>query len=221
MQADKRSVFPLVRHLSNGLSPLLAKTPLTPNQITALSLGCGLAAAYGLSGGRWLGNVVGSLLFVLCYVLDNCDGEIARLKNLSSRAGAIFDTAADAVVHPILFAAMGLGVARATENSLWLWVGLAAAAGATINGCISVGRELKKPPPRAMAVDEPVYSAMPERTGERMLFVFRELSRADFCFILLALAVADLLWLLLPAAAVGSQVYWVTSLAESSSRYHV
>jgi len=36
-------IFPLVRHLSNLLSPVLIKLPVTPNQVTAASLACGLA----------------------------------------------------------------------------------------------------------------------------------------------------------------------------------
>jgi hypothetical protein len=44
------------------------------------------------------------------------------------------------------------------------------------------------------------------------LFAFRELSRADFCFIVLVLALAGWTWLLLPAGALGAHAYWVTRL---------
>ena len=53
------------------------------------------------------------------------------------------------------------------------------------------------------------------------VFVFRELFRADFCFIVLALTLVDLTWLLLPAGAVGSQVYWATQLVEGADEFHV
>ena len=70
---------------------------------------------------------------ILCYVLDNCDGEIARLKNLSSSIGEKFDTFVDWVVHAAFFAALGFGVAGQNQNKIWLWLGLIGTAGATIN----------------------------------------------------------------------------------------
>ena len=49
------------------------------------------------------------------------------------------------------------------------------------------------------------------------LYVFRELCRADFCFLLLLLAAFDIAWVLLPAAAIGAQVYWLTGLSQGSA----
>ena len=51
--------------------------------------------------------------------------------------------------------------------------------------------------------------------------MFRELSRADFCFIVLALAIFDLTWVLLPAAAVGAHAYWVFRFASGANRFRV
>ncbi|MBT5938971.1 MAG: hypothetical protein HOG95_03510 [Rhodospirillaceae bacterium] len=42
-----------------------------------------------------------------------------------------------------------------------------------------------------------------------MVYVFRELFRADFCFIVLVLTPFNLLWLILIAGAIGAQVYWI------------
>ena len=43
--AAPTQLFPLVRHLSYRLTPLLLKTAITPNQITAISLSLGLLCA--------------------------------------------------------------------------------------------------------------------------------------------------------------------------------
>ena len=52
-------------------------------------------------------------------------------------------------------------------------------------------------------------------------FAFRKLTRADFCFIVLALALFDVVWVLLPAGAVGAQVYWLARFQRGAGDYHV
>jgi len=62
----------------------------------------------------------------------------------------------------------------------------------------------------------------PESLSEWVIFAFRELSRADFCFIVLGLGLFGLTWVLVPFGAIGAQVYWITQLLLPKSReYHV
>ena len=63
--------------------------------------------------------------------------------------------------------------------------------------------------------------AQNDSIGKWLVFVLRELARADFCFIVLALAALDWLPYLLPFAAVGSQVYWITFFVVRDEKYHV
>ena len=77
-----KQLLPVTRHLSYRLTPLIYRLPLTPNQITALSMAAGLAGAWCFSLGTPDWGIIGSLLLVACYTLDNCDGEIARLKDI-------------------------------------------------------------------------------------------------------------------------------------------
>ena len=60
----------------------------------------------------------------------------------------------------------------------------------------------------------------PEDTLDWVIYVFHKLSRADFCIIVLVLAVFNLAWILLPFAAVGAQVYWITDLFDRARGYH-
>lgn len=57
----------------------------------------------------------GVLPFVAC-ALDNCDGEIARLKNQATRFGERFDSFTDWVVHATFFAALGVAAALALKR---------------------------------------------------------------------------------------------------------
>ncbi len=209
---------PLVRHLSTRLTPALAKLPITPNQITTVSLLCGLGSAWCmLIGGRgWM--IGGGAMLVVCYVLDNCDGEIATLKNQATRFGGHYDTFVDWVVHAAFFAALGIGVGRATENELWLWMGWIAAAGGTVNYLLGLYLDARE----ASAGAGPVaVQHRPEGVKDWLVLIFRELFRADFCFIVLVLAVFDLTWLLLPAGAIGAQIYWLTRFVAGAGDYHV
>ena len=112
-RAVPTTVFPLVRHLSHRATGWLARTPITPNQITLGALLTGLGAAGCLMIAGQASAVLAGLLLIVSYTLDNCDGEIARMKDMQSRFGAIFDTTTDAVVHAGLFAGLAIGTVAA------------------------------------------------------------------------------------------------------------
>jgi phosphatidylglycerophosphate synthase len=220
--AGSRSAFPLIRHFSVPVSRLLLRLPVTPNQITTGSLVCSLAAAWCFSTSQDELQPLGALLFFAFYVLDNCDGEVARAKGLCSRFGHFYDTFVDWLGHAALFLGLAGGVASEWHSDWWLWFGAAAALGATINYALGVAEDLRgsggsgdappsEPPPRP-TLAQPLAAAG---------FFLRELTRADFCFILMVLALIDQTWILLPAAAVGAQVYWLASFIEGIRGHHV
>jgi len=215
-------VFPLVRHISNKTTAVLLRSPLTPNQLTSLSLVSGLAAAWLFASAHYGYGIAAALLLVVSYVLDNCDGEIARAKGLTSEFGRKFDDISDWWVHAALFIGIGFGVEAQSGNSIWWWFGIAAGAGATINYLIVQFLALRSDndaPSEESAPD--AYSEAPKEFVPLVIFVFRELFRADFCFLLLLLALFDVIWLILPAAAIGSQVYWMIAFYKESRKFHV
>jgi len=215
-------LFPLIRHLSYKLTPALARTSLTPNQITALSLVAGLAGAWCFTIGTWGMGLAGAALLVVCYTLDNCDGEIARLKNMSSAWGAQFDDLVDWLVDSVFFAALGYGVWTATGGIVWLWLGFAAAAGATIDYVINLVlfARAKKDPAEKTREEVASETRLPQDFLDWMIFIFHKLSRTDFCIIVLALALFDVTWILLPLGAAGAQAFWVTDLFKRARNWH-
>jgi phosphatidylglycerophosphate synthase len=85
----------LYRPVSFPLTRLLVWTPITPNQISYLvaalvALGCWVTAHASMTMA-----LVGTVIVLAASYLDCCDGEIARLKLLSSRFGAWIDTIVD------------------------------------------------------------------------------------------------------------------------------
>lgn len=227
-RARPARVFPLVRHLSARLTPVLVRLPVTANQITFASLLFGLGSGWCMALATWTAAVVGGVLLVMCYVLDNCDGEIARLKNQSSEFGRRFDNFVDWAVHTAFFAALGWGSAKIADQSAWLWLGAVAAAGSTINyviGTVAEERQAARNPRTAdreeLAPAADPIAARPAHWRHWITFAFRELSRADFCFIVLALALFDFVWILLPLGAFGAQVFWIAHLLPDARKYHV
>jgi len=229
------TLFPLIRHLSVRLTPLLARLPVSANQITLASLVLGLGCAWAMTQQGTAMALTGGVMLVLCYLLDNCDGEIARMKDQCTVFGAFFDTFVDWIVHAAFFAALGAGVAATIGNDLWLWLGWIAAAGCTINYGIglvddwrqsrvgagsandSAGRAAAEQPSRLTPSPPPC----PRGWVQGAVYIFRELFRADFCFMVLGLAFFDALWLLLPLGAVGAQAFWAMQLIKGARDYHV
>lgn len=156
---------------------------------------------------------------VTCYILDNCDGDIARAKNLGSRFGHYFDSVADWLVDTTFFLCLGIGASIERDESIWLWLGIVTAAGATISYILELRHDLAI---ARDAVPAPANAGtLPTTLAEALVYIFRELTRADFCFIILILAVYDVTWVLLPLGAAGAQAYWLTSLFVSWRRFHV
>jgi phosphatidylglycerophosphate synthase len=85
----------LYRPVSFPLTRLLAWTPITPNQISYLvaalvAVGCWVTAHESMNMA-----ILGTAIVLAASYLDCCDGEIARVKLLSSRYGAWIDTVID------------------------------------------------------------------------------------------------------------------------------
>ena len=216
-----RSIFPVSRQLSIRPTYILYYLPISPNQITALSMAAGLAGAWWFAQGDQHAHLMGALWLVACYTLDNCDGEIARLKAMSSEWGAHFDDFVDWFVDSVFFAALGYGVWQVDGTILWLWLGSAAAIGATIDYIIDIVlyRRAKNEPERKTREEEATNVRKPEDFADWMIYIFHKLSRADFFVIVLGLAAFDLLWILLPLGAVA-QAYWITDLFKRARGWH-
>jgi phosphatidylglycerophosphate synthase len=96
--------------LARRLVAPLKDTRVTPNHLTTVRLGVGLAAAAAFLPGTYGWSNVAALLLILSNFLDHTDGELARLSGKSSRIGHVYDLASDAAVTILLFIAIGVGV---------------------------------------------------------------------------------------------------------------
>lgn len=91
---------------------LLSKTPVTPNQVTLLSLMPALLAALFLARGSALCAVGGVFFFYLWTVADHTDGELARRLKKSSSFGRALDDACDDAASTMMLVGIFVGAAR-------------------------------------------------------------------------------------------------------------
>ncbi|MEM9488850.1 MAG: CDP-alcohol phosphatidyltransferase family protein [Myxococcota bacterium] len=91
----------------------LRNTPITPNQVTFLSLVvCAVAGAIfvGQSGHAWV--VLAALVFELSFILDCVDGQLARYRDTSSVLGHLLDFLIDEIKAMLLFGCVGIHLWR-------------------------------------------------------------------------------------------------------------
>ena len=115
----------------------LRNTKITPNQVSFLAIAIALLGAATLVGWRtWLGLGVAGALLQLAYIVDCVDGQLARLTQQTSAAGALLDFLLDEIKAYALLAASAVRLWLQTQKSLYLLIGLgvlfAAACGITL-----------------------------------------------------------------------------------------
>lgn len=120
-----------MRKLSIYATWLLAKTPITPNQVTGLMILCGMLAGAVLAlPGLWAA-LAAALLVQIYLLLDCSDGELARWTGRTSITGVYLDR----VGHYLAEAALLIGLGFRASQILPDWytvLGFAAALGAIL-----------------------------------------------------------------------------------------
>jgi archaetidylinositol phosphate synthase len=109
-----------------AVRPLLG-TWVRPNHLTALRLLTGIAACLLFAIGTRHATIWGGAVWLLSAFLDRADGELARIGNMQSPRGHVFDYYADNIVNAAFFVAIGIGL----RNS---WIGSASIALGLISG---------------------------------------------------------------------------------------
>jgi CDP-alcohol phosphatidyltransferase len=85
----------LYRPISFPLTRLLVWTPITPNQVSCLVAALVIAGCWLTAHASMNLAAAGTAIVLAASYLDCCDGEIARVKLMSSRFGAWIDTIVD------------------------------------------------------------------------------------------------------------------------------
>jgi phosphatidylglycerophosphate synthase len=115
----------VARPLAAVLLVPLRATRITPNQITLATLVVFAAGAVVLAlCPGWRALIVAAAVIELSYVLDCVDGQLARLKGMSSPVGAHLDFLMDELKAFLLIAAVGIRLWLVDSQARWLIEGL-------------------------------------------------------------------------------------------------
>jgi len=122
------------RKASGLMARLLAKTRVTPNQVSWSAFGIAILSFISLVFGQ---NITGGLLVQLSSIVDGVDGDLARLKGMTSEFGGFMDSVLDRYVDILVVLGLALwSVSHETYPGIWL-ASFAAVAGTF---CISYTR---------------------------------------------------------------------------------
>jgi CDP-L-myo-inositol myo-inositolphosphotransferase len=106
----------LNRPVSSRVTRLLVRLPVHPNALTIAIFILPLIACVLLVRGDYVSIVIGAAIFQAFSILDGCDGELARAKNLESKFGERLDYFCDFMASLLYVLALGVGLYRVTEG---------------------------------------------------------------------------------------------------------
>lgn len=177
------------RRISRVLTRLLLPTGVTPNQITSVSIGLGVAAGLLFATGNPRVEAAGALLFLLSTIIDGCDGEIARLTFRESRLGARLDVVGDNVAHLFLFGGIAAGLHRRSPEGAF-----AALGGVLVAGVV-------------LAMATVYFSFMRRRPTRVQRAFFEAFASREFSYLLVVLTLAGKLEWFLWIAVAGTYAF--------------
>lgn len=191
----------LHRRLSRPLTGLLLDTWVSPNLLTVIGISLGVAGGLMLSMPGVIAVLAAVVLLEISAVLDCVDGELARLRRAESRLGHWLDIAGDTLVHLALLAGIAARVAQAGDVPVRPLLGV---LGLGILGAFAAVTWAEETEERRRRVP-----SWENRVLDRVL---GPLSTRDWYVFPIAFALAGRLDLLVPAAAVGAHLFWVSVL---------
>jgi hypothetical protein len=108
-------VSPYSKHIARWA----ARRGFTPNQVTAVSMLIGIAAAAAFASGERAGLIAGAVLLQAAFTTDCVDGQLARYTRTFSRFGAWLDSIFDRAKEYVAFAGLAIG-ASVMGDPVWL-----------------------------------------------------------------------------------------------------
>lgn len=126
LDADPTYARRFVRRVSPYVSWFVAaRTPLSADAVTTLSILSGIAGGLLVAPGSIATNLGALVLLQAAYVLDVADGEVARIRGTASRRGTYLDLIGHFLQNRALYAGASLSLVAFADGATWaILVGL-------------------------------------------------------------------------------------------------
>jgi CDP-L-myo-inositol myo-inositolphosphotransferase len=169
------------RKFSEPLARLLAKTQVTPNQMTWAAFGIALLSFISFILGY---NIIAGLLVQLSSIVDGIDGSLARLKGITSEFGGFLDSVLDRYADILIVLGLTLwSFTNETYPKPGIWVtGFLAITGII---CISYTRARISPNHRHL-FDKGFKSLASRDIRLFLIMLGAVIGQAYFCLIVIA-----------------------------------
>ena len=132
--------------LARVLVKPLVGTWVRPNHLTTLRLLTGIAACVLFAMGTRAAMVWGGAVWLISAFLDRADGELARIGDMMSRGGHVYDYYADTTVNAGFFVSIGLGLRHSWLGSWSIGLGLISGLSMFLCSLFAEWLELRSPP---------------------------------------------------------------------------
>jgi phosphatidylglycerophosphate synthase len=201
------------RRISLPISIALLRTPVTANAMSLFVCVLGLLSGWLFARGEYLTGVAAAALSLAASILDGCDGEIARLKYQESALGCWLETIGDYSYYLAIFAGLTAGAVQQTGRPVYFVIGVVALTGTVLSFLLLIflrQRITRGRPETLHAVARSRFQA--DRTWWSVVIwrVSFVATRAAMPYGILALALVNLLPLVVILSAVGANVYWIS-----------
>ena len=167
------------RKMSEPMARLLAKTKVTPNQMTWAAFGIALLSFISFVLGY---NIIAGLLVQLSSIVDGIDGSLARLKGMTSEFGGFLDSVLDRYADILIVLGLTLwSLSHETYPGIWL-AGLLAITGII---CVSYTRARINPNHRHLF--DTGFKSLASRDIRLFLIMLGAvIGQAYFCLVIIA-----------------------------------
>ncbi len=182
----------IIRKISGFITRLLVKTPITPNQVTIISLILGIVSAAFFSHGAHICTIIAGVFYFISTVFDQCDGEVARFKHMTSDFGKTFDIIVDSIVNATITIGITIAIYKTNGSGLTIITGLLAMTGIVVSLLLTT------------------YFSNEGKNYTGAKEMLDKLNNKDFFYIIMLASVVfnQMIWFLL-IMAIGTNIYWV------------